>query len=195
LVPIVVVLAALAVAIPATRQHGPAQRTVDDDLALLSKFPMATLPPTTRVCSDPMTTACAQETATKAGRPIAWIELPPGFSPDGEHLIPIRGGGSVFIEELHSTRSLVGLHVGDGRSAVGARDGIVEVDGAPVTILHHYDLGAALGATYDYYATWIVDGRIANLSVHSSKEYGGTAQSTRADLYTLLKHVQVAVPG
>jgi hypothetical protein len=107
----------------------------------------------------------------------------------------LSGGRSLFEEALHSSRSLVSLHVGDGRPDVGARDGVVDVGGTVVTVLHHFDLGSGLGPTFDYYATWLVGSRLANLWVDSTKDYGGSAQSARADLDVLLANLHVADPG
>jgi hypothetical protein len=169
--------------------------TADEALSLLSRFPHVTFPPGSEACAGPMTPTCAGAAARRADAPIAWVSLPPGYTSDGAHLMLLSGGRSLFEEALHSSRSLVSLRVGDGRPDVGARDGVVDVGGTLVTVLHHFDLGSGLGPTYDYYATWLVAGRVANLWVDSTKAYGGSAQSARADLDALLGHLHVAYPG
>ncbi len=156
-----------------------------------------TYPAGSELCSGPMTPACARHAAMRAGHPIAWLALPSGFTTDGIHLVTIKSGNgtSLFVEELHSNSALADLEVGQTGNDVGAADGTAQVGGTTATISHRFDLGAAGGGMFDYYATWTVEGRTARLTVSSAKLWGGSPQSTRGILTDLLTEVQVASPA
>jgi hypothetical protein len=170
--------------------HNP-QLSPNDVLHLAIAYPAGS-----EVCSGPMTPACAHQAAVRAGHPIAWLASPTGFTTDGVHLIAIKDapGNSVFIEELHSKSALADLQVGQTSNNAGPRDETAEVGGATATISHHFDFGAAGGGSFDYYATWIFEGRTARLEVSCDKMWGGSPQSTKRILTDLLTGMQFASP-
>jgi len=184
----------VAAPLVALRLYHASKPSTSDLLRLASGI---TYPAGSEVCSGVMTPACAHEAAVRAGHPIAWLATPTGFTADGTHLLSVKGarGISLFTEILHTNSVIADLQLGQIGNDAGAPDGTAPVAGATATISHLFDLGGAGGGMFDYYASWMVEGRAARLTVSSGKLWGATPQSTRRTLLDLLVKVELSAPS